>query len=211
MLAVPHAERARKPVLQPLELLIGKSPSLIGQMILRAQRMQRDLHAVRAEFLAELPERVVVDRAHAVEHVLPHGAVQPPRIAAGILHAQPRASDFDHCLANRRIVIGKPALHRLNGHVDRPPVCARFDRRLRKVLHGLLRDSKLGLQYALDRRGMPGGALVRRFLIAAVILPGKCLVAFGHSLKHLFHILNRQPRRPCDLPLNAPRVGVQAL
>ena len=145
MLAVPHAERARKPVLQPLELLIGKSPALIGQMILRAQRMQRDLHTVRTEFPAELPERVVVDRAHAVQYVLPHRAVQPPRIAAGVLHAQPCAADLDHRAANRRIVIGKPALHRLNGHVDRPPVCARFDRRLRKVLHGLPRDPKLRL------------------------------------------------------------------
>ena len=58
---------------------------------------------------------------------------------------------------------------------------------------------------------MPGGALVRRFLIAAVILPGERLVAFGNRPEHLLHVLNRQPRRPCDFPLNAARVGVQAL
>ena len=79
------------------------------------------------------------DLLYAVNHVLPHGGIQPPVITACVLHLQAVIPDFPHNLPCSCLVIHQPCAYRQYAPVNRPAVWRCNRRRVGQVLHRLRR------------------------------------------------------------------------
>ena len=101
--------------------------------------VRRYFHLAVFQRLADGICAVLSDLLYAVNHVLPHGGIQPPVITACVLHLQAVIPDFPHNLPCSCLVIHQPCAYRQYAPVNRPAVRRCNRRRVGQVLRRLRR------------------------------------------------------------------------